>query len=347
MIDSFEVNRYRCFSSFAASNLSRINVIVGGSGTGKTALLEALWMCGGGNPQHYFNLLAWRGVLSQGEFQLDRESHDHFFREIFYRFDISKGADFRIEDSEKGVWTLQIGPDTDMKERLISPGSDSSTHTQLTFTSSAPGEDTLKVPISFSNTGKLQFPSSRRPYQIVFLNNVTLANPKNVASRFSQVVQDGNEEKIVAAIREVYKNISDLRLVSPVTGNVLLANIDGIGRLPISSVSGGINKYLTILTTLACSQHNVVLVDEVENGIYFTDLEKAWRGMLSACRESDSQLFLTTHSRECLNALAPVLEEHFQEFSLIRTETISGSILPVQFSGEEMLASLKQGFEIR
>ena len=347
MIDSFEVNRYRCFSSFAASNLSRINVIVGGSGTGKTALLEALWMCGGGNPQHYFNLLAWRGVLSQGEFKLDIEGHDQFFREMFYLFDISKGADFRIEDSQKGVWTLQIGPDTDMKERLISPGSDPSTHTQLSFTSKAPGGDTLKVPISFSNTGQLQFPRPPHPYQIMFLNNVTLANPNGVASRFSQLVQDGREDTIVAALGEVYRQISDLRLVSPITGSVLLANIEGIGRLPISSVSGGINKYLNILTTLACKRHNVVLVDEVENGFYFADLEKAWRGMLSACRESDSQLFLTTHSRECLNALTPVLEEHVQEFSLIRTENISGSILPVQFSGKEMLASLKQGFEIR
>ena len=345
MIDSFEINRYRCFSHFDASNLSRINVIVGRSGTGKTALLEGIWMCGGGNPHHYFNILGWRGVLAPGEFRLDTGRHDQFFRELFYRFDISKGADFSITDSNQGEWTLRIGPDDD--QRLISPGSDALTYTPLAFTSKPAGGKEFKVPISFSNAGQLQFPRSPHPYQVMFLNNVTLANPGDVTSGFSQLVQDGKEDKVVKALNEVYENISDVRLVSLGSGNVLLANIDGLGRLPLSSVSGGINKYLTILTNLTCRQRNVVLVDEIENGFYFADLEKAWRGMVSACRESESQLFLTTHSRECLNALVPVLEEDPSEFCLIRTENIDGSILPVQFSGKEMLASLKQRFEIR
>jgi hypothetical protein len=46
-------------------------------------------------------------------------------------------------------------------------------------------------------------------------------------------------------------------------------------------------------------------------------------------------------------ALLPVLEEAPQDFTLIRTERQDGEVLPVQFSGEEMRASLKQHFELR
>ena len=343
MIRSFEIRGYRCFSRAYAENLSRINIIVGQSGTGKTALLEALFICGGGNPQHYFHILNWRGVVGQ-KIEVQTETYDLFFREMFHRFDSTGGISIRIEDTDRGQWSLEIGTSIDSQKQLVSPG-DPAVYTPITFKSKSGSGKTHRETIRVEEG--LNFTQAPEPYQIHFLNNVTLAQPVAPASRFSQIVQEAREEAVIQALNEIYKNIVDVRLVTYAGGNVLLASVDGLGRIPISSVSGGINKYLNVLLTLGHKQRNVVLIDEMENGFYYSNLTQAWEGILAACRATDSQVFLTTHSRECLIALLPVMKKKVDDFALIRTEKLNGEIVLVPFSGKEMHDSLKQHFEIR
>lgn len=343
MIRSFEIKGYRCFSRVCAENLSRVNIIVGQSGTGKTALLEALFICGGGNPINYFDILTWRGVVGP-KIELQSEAYDQFFREMFHRFDSSSGISIRIEDTDRGQWVLEIGTSVDSQGPLVSPG-DTSVYTPITFRSKSGSGKPYCATIDLKKG--LKFPQPPEPYQIHLLNNVTLAQPLLPASKFSQIVQDAREEPLIRALNQIYKNITDVRLVTYGGGNVLLASVNGLGRIPISSASGGINKYLTILLTLGHKQRNVVLIDEMENGFYYSNLTQAWEGILEACRATESQVFLTTHSRECLMALLPLMKKKADDFSLIRTEKLNGEIVLVPFSGKEMHDSLKQHFEIR
>ena len=347
MINSFEIDRYRCFSHVSAKNLSRVNIIVGQSGTGKTALMEALFLCAGGSPQHYFHILSWRGVVGQ-QVTLESETYNQFFREMFHKFSVHEGASLKIEDSMRGVWSLEIAPANGAQRSLVSPGGlDSGAYVPISFKSKSGSGQEHEAKIEFGAQGQLQFPPPPDPYPIIFLNNVTLASPAQGAGRFSQLVQDGNERAVIDPLSKLYGNINDVRMANYAGTNVLLAAVDGLGRLPISSVSGGINKYLTILITIAHKQRNVVLVDEIENGFYYENMAGAWNGLLAACRSTDSQLFVTTHSRECLTSLLPVLEANPDDFTLIRTERQDDEILPVQFSGQAMYSSLKQHFEIR
>ncbi len=346
MISSFEVERYRCFSHAPAYNLSRINIIVGQSGTGKTALLEALFLCAGGSPQHYVNLLLWRGVIGP-QLRIETETYNQFFREMFYKFNVQNGINLRIEDSLRGAWTLDIGPSNGSQRQLVSPGApDSGLYTPITFKSKSGSGKIHQSEIELGPKG-LEFPPPPEPYSLILLNNVTLGSPAQGAGRFSQIVQDGSEEAVLRPLSELFGNITDLRLVNYGGGDVILAAVENLGRLPISSVSGGVNKYLTILITIGHKRHSVVLIDEIENGFYYANMTGAWKGIASACRKSESQVFVTTHSLECLRALLTLLEERSEDFTLIRTERIGDEIVPVQFSGTELRDAIEHGFEIR
>lgn len=48
LLDSLEINGYRCFDTLKIEKLSQVNLIVGKNTVGKTALLEALWIYGKG-----------------------------------------------------------------------------------------------------------------------------------------------------------------------------------------------------------------------------------------------------------------------------------------------------------
>jgi hypothetical protein len=347
MISSFEIHKYRCFSEASAKNLSRINIIVGQSGTGKTALLEALFLCAGGSPQHYFNLLKWRGVIGD-HLAIESGAYDQFFRDMFHKFDVANGVKLRIEDSERGAWSLDIGPTASAQKQLVSPGTaDSAVYTPISFSSKSGSGKDFEATIRLAGEGSLQFPPAPEPYPITFLNNVTLAHPAQGAGRFSQIVQDAKEATIIRSLNQLYGDIDDVRLVSYGGINVLLASVVGLGRIPISSVSGGVNKYLTILITIGNKGRNVVLIDEIENGFYYANMTGAWRGIAEACRETNSQIFVTTHSLECLRALLPLLEEHAEPFTLIRTERMNKEIVLVQFAGSELRDAIEHGFEIR
>jgi hypothetical protein len=346
MINSFEIENYRCFSRASANNLSRINVIVGQSGTGKTALLESLFLCAGASPQNYFHILAWRGVIGP-QLQIESESYDQFFRELFHQFDVKSGASFRIEDTLRGTWNLVVGPSAKTQRQLVSPDLvNTSAYTPISFVSKSGSGKEHEATISLEG-GKLDFQVPPEPYSIIFLNAATLVQAGAATGRFSQIVNDGHEGNVIAALHELYEDIDDIRQSSYGGGNVLLASVKGLGRIPISSVSGGVNKYLTILITISFKQRNVVLIDEIENGFYYANLTGAWKGILESSRATESQVFVTTHSRECLFALLPLLEKHSEEFTLIRTERLNKEIVLVQFAGSELRDAIEHGCEIR
>jgi len=65
------------------------------------------------------------------------------------------------------------------------------------------------------------------------------------------------------------------------------------------------------------------------------------------CIENKCQLIVTTHSKEFLDSLAPLIACNEQDFSLLRTEWKNGEATISSFSGKEFAAALKNGFEVR
>jgi hypothetical protein len=60
------------------------------------------------------------------------------------------------------------------------------------------------------------------------------------------------------------------------------------------------------------------------------------------------QVFISTHSRECLQAIAPMLRKHASDFTLLNVNADEEGVGSVRLSsGEVMGAALESGFEVR
>jgi len=92
MITSFEIKNFRCFEHIKQDGLRRFNLLVGKSGSGKTALLEALFLAGGANPEIYFRLRRWRGFGEGVALSATRDTYEAFFQDLFYNFHQEMGA---------------------------------------------------------------------------------------------------------------------------------------------------------------------------------------------------------------------------------------------------------------
>ena len=62
MFQRISIRNYRGFNDVTVDNLGRINLVAGKNNTGKTALLEAIWLlCGAANPRMAINSHVFRG----------------------------------------------------------------------------------------------------------------------------------------------------------------------------------------------------------------------------------------------------------------------------------------------
>src|SRR5207244_526551 len=93
-ITSLEIENFRCFKRLAVSDFGRFNILVGNNAGGKTALLEAIYLPGGG-PESVFKYFNWRGLaFPQTQPPWTRVAFEGLWRDLFYQFDCNK--DVRI-----------------------------------------------------------------------------------------------------------------------------------------------------------------------------------------------------------------------------------------------------------
>jgi len=116
--------------------------------------------------------------------------------------------------------------------------------------------------------------------------------------------------------------------------------------LPLPNVSGGINRIVSVMLALSSRPNSVVLVDEIENGIYHKHHNALWRGLLAFTRTYEGQLIVTTHNEEWLESLFQAAGNEVEDIGLWRIERSQGGPVVRQFSGRQAAAALKVG-EVR
>src|SRR5882724_5302127 len=99
MIESLQIERFRCFERMRLESLARVNVIVGDSGSGKTALLEAIYLAASANPQVLFSLRRWRGAGAQTGLSQNREAFEGLWADLYYNFDSDKPVSITLRGS--------------------------------------------------------------------------------------------------------------------------------------------------------------------------------------------------------------------------------------------------------
>ena len=129
---------------------------------------------------------------------------------------------------------------------------------------------------------------------------------------------------------------------------VLAASVKYVPKkIPVSLASGGMNKLVAILLAIQEQTGGVVFIDEIENGFYFKRLPMIWDAILSFSREYDTQLFISAHSSECLQAAARLAEASSDDFSMVRTVISEGVTNVRMFDGDRFANSVLSDIEVR
>jgi len=77
----------------------------------------------------------------------------------------------------------------------------------------------------------------------------------------------------------------------------------------LSSLGEGINRFMAIVCAIWASENGYLFIDEIENGIHYTNYAKLWELVYKLSKEANCQVFVTTHSKECIEAFNQVNSE--------------------------------------
>ncbi|MBV8415207.1 MAG: AAA family ATPase [Verrucomicrobia bacterium] len=359
MISSLTVKNFRGFKELQLENLRQVNVIVGTNGSGKTALLEAILLGAGAQPGVANLINLSRGLNRVLPSSLTQAQFEWVWKYLFTLDTPEAPIEISHEDSVGREALLRIFYDRNAQRSAVTetPQLKSYLSTNppgviapLVFERTNYDGRTNKLYASVGDQGQLIMPFGEALGPVTTLyTGMGGFGEENMAQWFSQIsLQSEGRARFLDLARRIFPSISGLEVLSPQGLPQVFASLNGSKELlPLTLISGGISKILSFVSAILASGFRVVLIDEIENGVYFGLFEKLWSLLLELVVETDTQLFVTTHSRECIDAALPVMGKQPEKFSLIRAYRKGRSNTATIAQGAKSVSVLEAGLEVR
>ena len=98
---------------------------------------------------------------------------------------------------------------------------------------------------------------------------------------------------------------------------------------------------------MAGAKGGVVLIDKIDTGLHYSVMQKMWKMISARSVDLGIQVFATTHSRDCYESLASIVESDLpqSEVAIHRIEPDRES--GVTFSNQEVVVAANRGLEVR
>ena len=287
------VQCYRGLDGLALDGLKRINLIVGVNNAGKTSLLEAIYLLTRQNDEAgLLDVIRWRGRI-EGEpnplwlvEQIPPAIH------IAGRFDEVNGNSASLD-----------------VQRVNEPGEDIEDQTaflaSLAIESSYAGHAQSTDVALFSDPDRSRRTSFQGRH---WLCRSALTSPfwVNRADALSEsnkaALEAGTKAKVIDFIKEhLDAQVTNIELADKF--NRFLVSHQGFDRAPdLSSFGDGLRRIFEVGLLFAGVRGGVLLIDEFENAIHTALLVPFTRMVQELAAELNVQVFLTTHSKEALDA---------------------------------------------
>ena len=318
-IENLKISNFKCFKDLEVSNIGRVNLIGGKNNVGKTAFLEAVELFAASNkPFDLFNsiykILKRRQDVNQSKyFEIDFIYDDELEIEISSLFKACK--------LKRGLEVVSRDLFTD--DNNILP-------TEIITASVNNAEE--KIPIEFINRID-RFASQKNIKSNLIYISASKTQEQEIAISFGALAELTMESFLNDSLSFFDENILELKPIVKEKGVVLKLKLKNKKMLVLlSSLGEGINRYIAILCAIWASKDSVLLIDEIENGIHYTNYKKLWQIIFQASVDANCQIFITTHSKECITAFNEVQLEnetcnaqYFEFYRNLKTDLIVAS----------------------
>jgi len=330
--DAILIEKYKVFNDFKIDKLNRINIFAGFNNTGKTTLLEAIYLLTKqNNIGAFFELIKFKNKLIRlNSYYLNSYLQDKIeisgkFNNLETKISIDKLKTVDIDKKDDHIASYEVIATID-REKL--------NNIIHTFKINPLQRFYKKVEILCNSLFKS--PYSYNQQEIINTHN------KNVELKEFDLV-------VKFITNHIDKNIEDIDLTEENDIKRFLVDSKTFPEksVDITSYGEGLQRIFEIALSFAYCKNGVLLIDELETAIHYSLLVDFTKFMQELAVKFNVQVFITSHSKECIGAFVEnnVYNEDINFYTMVRD--LNNEIQIITYDGDSLLNKLEQNLEVR
>lgn len=280
---------YKKLHNVRLEQLSRINVIVGQNNSGKTTVLEGINL-----------LLKQNDVFAYMEAVRRRNKLKEFNSSWFDKY--LRHVDYEIEGIYDGKSTkthlyTEIEEDVEYERN--------SYLRTINIESNFQGANSESRYLLFEGKdGQARFKRLNNICESRFSSPYSTQNQKDINDVYQKTVEENSISDIIAFMQEhVDSGIKDINYVDEkIMGRFLVDHKNFEEAMDLTSFGEGIQRVFYIALHFAACRNGVLLIDEFDNAIHYSLLIEFTKFIQLLSIRFNTQVFLTTHSKECVDS---------------------------------------------
>ncbi len=335
-----EISRFRGFDYIKLADLTNVNVFVGANNVGKSSVLEAISMLiGMENPLLPTRINGWRSAAS------DLENT----RYLFHNLDFNNPPLLLARTSDGGrrlTFSSVMRDDLDLSGKF---SSNIIERLDFHFDNKLEGDYRYHTSLLLDYSNRLKPVLDENFKKDLF--GIFIPAEKsdlNALESFTILAKRNKKQVVIDALRKFDAEIENIEALR----DGLYVKMTGISELiPISMAGDGLRRLVNILSSIACEDYNLVLIDEIDTGLHYRAHKLMWSVLLDFIKDRDIQLFTTTHNLECIESLDSVVDSNNSLKPLVGvyniTKTKNEGFQAYKYSASELREAIRNEIEIR
>jgi predicted ATP-dependent endonuclease of OLD family len=333
MLKSLHIKNFRGFRDLKIEPLKRVNLITGQNNTGKTCVLEALTLLLD-EPKTNKDLFT---VLPNLFRPSGGDATENFWKWLFN----NRGLDKTIEINA----SLGTSNAVDLGVQLRNP--------------SSVGEQRLDEhgrviePKMFGDISCYSIGRKDKPIFKPAIFSTHPSNPVQDAIDYNRVILKRRKKQVEKLLQEIEPRLQAVEALQigqsgQSSSPLIYADLGLSEMIPVTQLGQGFNRLLDIYSEIVAADAQVLLIDEIENGMHYSVMPVIWKGLFLAAKEFDVQIFATTHSWECILAAdeAARAAENY-DLALIRLDRVKDDIKATVIDEKSLSTAKELHWEMR
>jgi predicted ATPase len=358
-LDSLQVSNFRVFRHLEVARLGRVNLIVGKNNTGKSSLLEALFIYAReGHPAAIWDMLIARGesktFKSLREIEMAGEQRALDIRYLLHN---------RSELTD--IQQIHIGSLHQSNKRLLLSVEWHTADEQGQITGQMPMFETIEelfLVVQAGNKPDAAYNLERYlaryflRHRENFRETSCILVPANgldfitIGRFWDTITLTDLEKQVIQALKIIEPSIDGLSFIAEKTERrrePVIRTVNYDDRLPLRSLGEGVNRLLGLVLALANAKGGILLIDEIESGLHYSIQTEMWKMVFQIANDLNIQVFATTHSKDCVEAFQRVASEHPEQGVLVRLGRKKDDIVASVFKEADLAVAVEQDVEVR
>jgi AAA15 family ATPase/GTPase len=328
MIKSINIQNFKIFKKSKFSDFGQINLLGGLNNGGKTTLLEAIYLGVSPSSNAIVSLKKLRREVINSK--IISATYDTIWDNLFYLHDKKNAITIDLTTDLNDFYRLNLTCDSNTEDFVKFVNSDIENDSDITELSKSLSNqeisksvlhiDCQKNAIDYissvlvasqkglvglghgANAGSIQ--------KIALIPSMGRIEGEDLAKIYSQAELRGLQSPVKDLLQVFDKDLEDIRVFSNTGKPVLYVRRKNEPYMLLSAFGDAMNRMVDLVLRIVNNENGIVLFDEIENGVHYTNHDAIWTLIFRLAREKNVQIFATTHSKEMMNSFDKVALEN-------------------------------------